>query len=35
VPKAARHRSFRHETVALAFIMVVLMIAAGTFMRAW
>jgi hypothetical protein len=34
VPKP-RRRSFHHETVALAFIVVLLMIAVGTVVRAW
>jgi hypothetical protein len=35
VPNAPRRLSFRHETVAFAFIMVLLMIAVGTVVRAW
>jgi hypothetical protein len=35
VPNALRPRSFRHQTVAFAFIMVLLMIAVGTVVRAW
>ena len=35
VPNALRPRPFRHQTVAFAFIMVLLMIAVGTVVRAW
>jgi hypothetical protein len=35
VPNAPRPRSFHHETVAFAFIVVLLMIAVGTVVRAW
>jgi len=35
VPDARRSRPLRHETLAAAFIVVLLVIAVGTAMRAW
>jgi hypothetical protein len=35
VLNAPRSRSLRHQTLAAAFIVVLLMIAVGTAMRAW
>jgi hypothetical protein len=35
VPNSPRPRSFRHETVVLAFIVLLLMIVVGTIVRAW
>jgi hypothetical protein len=35
VPAARRPRSLRHETVAVAFILVLLVIAVGSAVRVW